>query len=496
MTDLRQRMFRARVGWAVLLTVVLIAATVLRVHGIGHDSLWGDEGLTVVIAKMSIPDVVKYDVLWEQIPPVHPFIVWGWIRIFGDSEASVRMPSAIAGVAAVWMTYVLVRRLMGRRVALCAMVLLAVSPMHIAYSRECRTYATEILLGIVSVDLFVRLLRRPTQGLQAWWVVVSTLLLYSHLYGIFTILAQHVVYAIHWVRRRRRVGRPPVLPLKGWILQNVAVALLFAPWVPNVLLWTRMVAKNFWVKTVTIHDITRSYWMFSGSTGVFCVMVALVVIGIWKFRRRRGLVMLLALMLTPVVVPCVISVLTRPSYAPRYGIVAVVGWCAVAGAGLAAIRPMALRVLALLAVAFVSPLGDAAVIPRAPWRDVAMFLQKNMRSGDLAVVHLRAGSRLYNYYVDRPDVAKQFVDTASLPVSLPLENGRHIWLVIYDPWFPANAFLQRAPSLRIGRRMFTWGVLALELIEDPSATQPSTQPGTEPPPTPSTTPSLLPSYTS
>src|SRR6184192_2938149 len=93
----------------IALGAILLLAAVLRVHGIAHDSLWGDEGLTVQLAHMDLYNLVKFDTWWEQIPPVHHLLIWMWIRLFGDSEFSVRLPSAIAGVASVWMLFLLMR---------------------------------------------------------------------------------------------------------------------------------------------------------------------------------------------------------------------------------------------------------------------------------------------------------------------------------------------------------------------------------------------------
>jgi 4-amino-4-deoxy-L-arabinose transferase-like glycosyltransferase len=446
---------------SVWLLAILIVAAALRLPGLGKESLWGDESLTVQLARMNLFDLVKYDTWFEQIPPVHHIVVHFWIKLFGDSEASVRMPSAIAGIAGVWLTYVLVRRLMGRRVGLLAAALLAVNPMHIAYSQECRTYALHVVMCLLSCDVFVRLIRRPSNRLHAAWVVTSALVLYTHLFGVFTIGAQQLFY--FWMLWRSR-GRLP-LGLGKWIGDNFAVAALYAAWVPVVIRWSRAVSTNFWVKKVTFDDVTRAYWVFSGATPVFLAVMALLVIAVWRWRRRAGFVMLLIVMLTPIVVPVTISVLTRPSFAPRYGIFATVGLCGVAAAGLAAIRPMPLRAMALLALMIASPLGDAARIPRAQWREVAQWLEQNMRPGDLCVVHLRAGTRLYDYYVKRTDVRRLGVDTPNLPVSYPMEP-RRVWLVIYDPWYPGNVLLRNAP-VRVGKRIWTWGVYAMELVEDP-----------------------------
>ena len=55
-------------------------------------------------------------------------------------------------------------------------------------------------------------------------------------------------------------------------------------------------------------------------------------------------------------------------------------------------------------------------------------------------------------------------DTSTLPVSLPLD-GRRVWLVIADSWYPINSFLSRAP-LRIERRLLTRDVLVAELTDE------------------------------
>ena len=112
------------------------------------------------------------------------------------------------------------------------------------------------------------------------------------------------------------------------------------------------------------------------------------------------------------------------------------------------------------------PFGDAATIPKPSWREAAAFLEQNMRPGDLAVVHLRAAQRLYDYYVHRPDVPRRGVDSPSLPVSLPLD-GRRLWLVLYNAPNPANPFLAKAP-LRIERRYRNEGLFILELTDEPA----------------------------
>jgi uncharacterized membrane protein len=445
-----------------LLALILLVAAALRLNGLSHDSLWGDEVCTVMLARLPIPDLIKSNITQENIPPLHHLILHVWIKLFGDGEFSVRMPSVLAGVAGVWMTSQLVRRLFGTRAGLIAALLLAVSPVHIAYSQECRSYALSVLLGIAATDLFVRLLRQPTQRLHLAYVLLAALGLYAHLYGLFTIAAHNLVYVVLLLKRRDKL---PLRP-RPWLVDNLAAAALFAPWVPIVLQWTRNVSKNFWVKQASLDDIARSYQMYAGSTAALIAITALIILGIAHARRKRttSIALMLAILIIPVIVPAVMSVLTSPTYAPRYGMMATVAMCALAAAGITAL-PRLLATPVLTALTILLPLGNAARIPREDWRSVCNFIEKNMRPSDLAVVHSSGGRRLYNYYVHRDDVPMRAIDAGSIPVTLPLD-GRRVWLIHHAPWHPLNAFVTRG-NLRIERRIMRPGIVAVELTDEP-----------------------------
>jgi mannosyltransferase len=468
-------MLRVRLHFLAI-TLILLLAAALRINCLSHDALWGDEITTVLLARMPLTDLIKTNIVWENIPPLHHLILHFWIKLFGDSEYSVRMPSVLAGIAGVWITCILIRRLLGMRIALTAALLLAVNPMHIAYSQECRSYTISVLLGLAATDIFIRLLRRPTQRLHVAYVLLAALGLYAHLYGLFIILAHHIIYWLQFTRSFRN-KRPLRLRPRPWIVDNLAAASLFAPWAPIVLKWTRAVAKNFWVREVTFDDVARSYYIYAGSRAVLFIMTALIVLAIARWRRSRrmrlGISMLLAILLVPVIVPVTLSVLTHPTFAPRYGIIAAVAMCSLAAAGIVAL-PRWLGLITVITLAILSPFGAAANIYRENWHAVADFLNQKMRPGDLAVVHARGGTRLYDYYIHRPDVPRRGTDAGTIPVTLPLD-GRRVWLVHYSPWYPLNSFVTRG-NLRIDRRLVTEGIIVVELTDEPSpspATRPS-----------------------
>ncbi len=86
---------------------------------------------------------------WKS--PVYIYTLIPFIKIFGNTELAVRLPSALAGILAVYLTYLIASSLYGRKVGLSASLLLAISPWHLLLSRpafEANLSLTLILCGL------------------------------------------------------------------------------------------------------------------------------------------------------------------------------------------------------------------------------------------------------------------------------------------------------------------------------------------------------------
>jgi hypothetical protein len=486
------RLFRGReIRWeAVALVLVLLLAAGLRLRGIGRDSLWFDEAATVHIVTQPLPRMMELIRSDERTPPLHYLILHCWIRLFGDSETSVRLPSAIAGAAAVWFLYALTARLTNPTAGVVAALLLALSRYQIAYSQEARAYSLMLLLALASCDLFARLLRRRTPGTEAAYVVVTALLLYAHLYGVFTILAQHVAFAAELWRRRRRDRRDDAgageagaertdepLSLRRWVLLNLAVLALFSPWVPTAIAWTRSVNTGFWVKPMTPAEIGHAFRLYTGSAAALVLLILLAGFGVARARRRDRLTLLIALATLPVVVPVIVSSLGKPTFTDRYGIVAPAGLYALAGAGVAAVGVQFVQVACVAALGAITFTARPALMPKPQWREAGRYLNQHLRGGDVAVITRKNATYLYDYYVHRPDVRRIGFDSLSLPLSLPLDPpGRHVWLIVHSDRTKPEQILDRATwAAIVSERHFRY-VDIYELKESSPTTPPPTRP--------------------
>ena len=126
-----------------------------RLAFLGSDSLWLDEAYSVTVVLQHSARDIWHGAVDPNHPPLFFIILRGALRLLGTSEVAARLPSALASLASLALTYVLGRRLgMSREASVVGVALLALAPLDIWYAQEARMYAmvtTSALLVAVSL---------------------------------------------------------------------------------------------------------------------------------------------------------------------------------------------------------------------------------------------------------------------------------------------------------------------------------------------------------
>jgi hypothetical protein len=360
--------------------------------------------------------------------------------------------------------------------ALVAALLLAAAPFQIQYSQEARSYSLMLLLSLTSCWLFVRVLDgdEPRTPIEAAYVLASAAAMYAHLYALFMLIAQAVTYLVLWTRAEK-----PPLPLRRWLVTQLAIAALFLPWVPITLRWARSVGSGFWLPPATARDLWTPYLAYvGGSMPLLIVVMLFAIVGVIVNRRNvRGLALLLALATLPVLVPVIVSILTKPTFTPRYGIVAPAALFALTGCGVIALRHHAAQIGTAIVLA-ASSLYAIRDIPRKPdWRSAVAHVESVARPKDYMAMTPRRSTYIYDYYAKRSaDVTRKGFDSGAIPLSVPLDPpGTRVWF-IYEPSYDPKDVLDRGGWRVLKTHPFD-GLTILELDDgsDATTTQPTTQ---------------------
>jgi 4-amino-4-deoxy-L-arabinose transferase-like glycosyltransferase len=178
-----------------------VLALLLRVPGIGAEGLWHDESVTFLLADLPFPDVMEAFRSGNQAP-LFPLLLRAWKAAFGMSEGALRSLSALAGIAAIPLLWLLGRRLHSPRAGLWAAGLMAASPLAIHYSQELRPYSALMLTVTLAALMVLRLRRKGTW--TAACLLGAALAGLALLHHVGTLLAFALVAAsmIPWPGRR------------------------------------------------------------------------------------------------------------------------------------------------------------------------------------------------------------------------------------------------------------------------------------------------------
>ncbi len=461
-----------------LLVLLTIIAAWLRLSHLGSKSLWLDEGATVALARASWRHFVW--VWWygeANLQTVYFLLMRGWVH-GGLSEAWLRLPSALFGIASVPLMYTVARRLVSEGAALAAAALLACSPTHVYYSHEARSYTLTIFLVLLSSYFFVRAVEEGRREDWVLWTVCGIFAFYSHYFAALVLVAQ----ACSLLFRQQPAN---------WRRVIFCGLLILLTALPGLTYVFRAAAENLhfvWMPRASPREIWRLA-QFLGGSGVKTYVVSILwiagLVAIGRMRRPdsevfwRGM-LIVSWAVLPALITALVS-LFHPIFMSRYLIFSLPAVILLAAVGMTALRKWnggfvlvsALCVMSILAV------RNDYYKAREDWRAASNVILASAQSGD-AVVFLPFYTRtMLDYYRDRnrqnsPAVhvfAPPFYDSGEderdllRALASDPEQFRHVWVVLYGSTPGTNDLEQRDPSLA-ARLQSAFGLPQVRLFTD------------------------------
>jgi mannosyltransferase len=354
------------------------------------------------------------------------FLMQGWLAIgdglgVGPAAWWLRLPSALAAIAAVGVLVVLVSRWFGPAAALVAGVLLAVHPMMTFYAQDARPYALVTLAFLLATLALLRAVESPTWQHLSVYGIAAVGCLYLHLFVGYAFGA-HLVLLL-----RARAGQRSPTPLWRWAV--VAGGVMVAA-TPLLVVSRRETGEVSWIARPTIGLVQAVLTRMFGGGWLVLALAAIAIVAVVTSRHGPGRpVAFLTVWLVVPVLGLVLVDFVVPDLVARYGLVCVPAVAALVGR--AAARSG--RALVILA-----PLTAAAVLVAAgtTWRqEDRPFKYEDYRAaadamGDLArpgdavmffPMSMRAGFDAYRSL--EPDL-RNIRDAALAPGGLPVQTDQ------------------------------------------------------------------------
>lgn len=163
--------------------------------------MWQDEVDSVLTARLSMAALLTEPIGNKQ--PLYFVLLHFWSQIFGESETSVRFPSALMGLLTVAATYGLGSVVGNRWTGLGAAFLVAISPVMLWYSQETRMYTLTSFLLVSSCFFMVKYLSAGRVRFLAAFTLLTVMGLFTHYYYLPFVVALGAGAAI-WLWRDGR----------------------------------------------------------------------------------------------------------------------------------------------------------------------------------------------------------------------------------------------------------------------------------------------------
>jgi len=171
---------------------------------------------------------------WEVHPPLYLWLLNLWMSLLGDSLFAIRCLNVVVDVASILALFYVSRDLLGRKYALLAAALYALTPACLKISGQARSYALLVLCNLVALWAILQITRKPTawHGWIVWAWAVSIGLVAEYMFVV--VFAPMALYMLLFFLKRKRLL---------W-KQFIASALIISPFVIGIA-WLYWQQKNY-----------------------------------------------------------------------------------------------------------------------------------------------------------------------------------------------------------------------------------------------------------
>ncbi|WP_425228651.1 glycosyltransferase family 39 protein [Sphingomonas sp.] len=364
------------------LVLVVALALALRLAGL-HYSLWNDEVASTQFAAAPVHLLWSNWMVRETNPPLYYTLLHGWIALFGDADATLRLMSVLFGCIGVAAVYLLGRRAGGARAGLLSALLVALSAQHVMYSQQVRGYVlghAAAVAAILAVVVFLAPDAPQRRGrLLLGYAAACTVALYAHttFFLLPAVLNAYVLPLLAMRRQWRAAG--------AWIAANAAVLLLWAWWAHLTLVQAGTRRTIGWIGPPSLPYAVRmtmeSYLPWQLGPVQFAVALVMVAAAGTAARRWRRRAELLLLPFLAIATPALLFVLSQrvPMFLDRTVYWSSAPFLVTVAAGLAGLRPRPLMIAGVAAAVLATAAGWLVWYPTReiePWRAIVASIER------------------------------------------------------------------------------------------------------------------------
>jgi len=309
--------------------LIFVLGSLLRLYRLGHHSFWGDE--VFILNAVNLPyKEIFFNQLHEPTPPLFLLVTKLWMSFFNQNEYMIRLLPCLFGILSLILVYLISKELFNRRIALMSSFFFAISPFHIFYSQELRTYSLLLFLSLLSFYIFVKIMKTD---LCKWYFIlglVNSFIIFTHYFGIFLIIIETAYFLI---KRKQNLIKKLTLSLAPLIIPIVFLLSTFTK--DQIIKPSRSLIISIVEFLLTPVYFTTGYHLITRELSLILLLCSLMIIFIFfclphiilifKIYKKKfvksisdKIFLLYIIGILPILVILIVALLINPIYLARY----------------------------------------------------------------------------------------------------------------------------------------------------------------------------------
>ena len=249
--------------------LILLLGAFLRFRNILNRDFWYDEAFTGVTVKANFWEMIRITIN-DVHPPLYYMLLKPFAYFFNYSVFGIRFFSVIFGILGIWAIYLFTKELFGKKAALFASLITAISPFAIQYSQEGRMYSLLSFFILISAYFLIKALK--SDGKHRYYILWGIFMGFAwltHYMGLIFSVIFYLIYIIwNFFEASERITVKlffkKLLPSRNIIFGYGSEMIVFVFWIKIFIDHLRYSGLNNmqWVRPASFSDIFTNAQIF------------------------------------------------------------------------------------------------------------------------------------------------------------------------------------------------------------------------------------------
>lgn len=332
--------------------------------------------------------------------PLYNLLLHFWMVLFGNSEIATRSLSVLFSSLTAPLIYEFGRKHLTKQAGIFSALIFSFANLHFFYSHIARVYSLVCVLAIISMYLYLELIKTGKLKVLIYYTAVCTAMIYTHLTTVFILAAQFLAGIIFFRRSKHNILLSMVC--------IIASMLSFVPWAMNSYYFNKPQATS-WLSPPTWKDANEIFVDFAGSAGMLYILTGIFLIAAISIVRnssaeiRKAFLFLLFCFFVPILCSAIVSHLIVSVFLPRYVMFSSLSMYMLSGLAVSMISShRSVRFITLLMVLIFSfSLLGKTVYTFETWKTVVNEIKKNKTDRTLIMISPTYQKYAFCYYYNR-----------------------------------------------------------------------------------------------